>query len=112
MAHFTSLVGTGLLGGFLLLGHVPSASAQGVSSLTRLVSSDEQKFQGELDRAVAEGYRLVGGNAGVEFAIFERADDGATRSYVFARDVEKFLKEHKLQPGYRIVASAFGADEV
>jgi hypothetical protein len=111
MARSTSLVVAGLFMTLLSVGHAPSALAQ-ADSLTRLVSSDAKKFQGELDRAATDGYRLVGGNAGVEVAIFERADDGTKRSYVFADDVEKFLKEKKLQPGYRLVASAFGGDEL
>ena len=112
MACSTSLAGARLLVGFLLVGHLPSALAQADPSLTRLVASDEKKFQGELDRAVADGYRLMGGDAGVEVAIFERAGDGPKRSYVFAKDVEKFLKEQKLQPGYRLVASTFGGDQL
>jgi hypothetical protein len=112
MARSTCPVGAGLLVVFLLAGQPPPVLGQAPSPLTRLVSSDEKKFQGELDRAVADGYRLVGGSAGVEIAIFERADHSATRSYLFARDVETFFIEQKLPPGYRLVASTFGADEL
>ena len=87
-----------------------SASAQTAPRLTRVISSDAKKFQGELDRAVADGYRFVSGDAGIEIAIFERADDGVKQSYLFADDVEKFLKEQKLPAGYRLVAPTFGAD--
>jgi hypothetical protein len=107
-----SLVGAGLLVGSLVAAHPAFALDQAASSLTRVISSDAKKLQGELDRAVADGYRLVGGDAGVEVAIFERADDGTKRTYLFVEDVDKFLKERKLQPGYRLVASTFGADQV
>lgn len=112
MARTATLVGAGLLIGLVLGGHPSPTVAQTDPALTRLISSDAKKFQHELDRAVAEGYRLVAGDAGVEVAIFERANDGAKRSYVFANDVEKFLKEKKLEAGYSLVASTFGADQV
>jgi hypothetical protein len=112
MTRSRSLVGAGLLVGSLLAAHPAFALDQADSSLTRVISSDAKKLQGELDRAVADGYRLVAGHAGVEVAIFERADDGSKRAYLFVDDVDKFLKEQKLQPGYRLVASTFGADQV
>ena len=55
MACSRSLVGARLLVVALLVGHPPSALAQADPSLTRLVASDAKKFQGELDRAVADG---------------------------------------------------------
>ena len=109
MARHTSFVGAGLLVS-LLAGHPSSVLAQTDPLLTRLVSSDPKKFQGELDRAVADGYRLVGGDASIDVAIFERADDGVRRSYLFADNVDKFLKAQKLPPGYRLVPSTFGGD--
>jgi hypothetical protein len=102
----------GLFVGSLLAGDPASVLAQADSPLTRLISSDAKKLQGELDRAVADGYTLVAGDAGIEVAIFERADAGAKRSYLFVNDVAKFLKEQKLQPGFRLVASTFSADQV
>jgi hypothetical protein len=77
----------------------------------RITESGESKFQEALDRTAADGYRLLIGDASVEFAIWERATDNVRRSYVFAPDVEKFLKDGKLQPGYRLVPSTFAADE-
>lgn len=112
MARSRSIGVAGILVGSLLAGYPAVALSQSDSPLTRLVSSDAKKFQGELDRAVADGYRLVAGDAGVEVAIFERADDGAKRSYLFVDDVDRFLKEEKLPPGYRLIASLFGADQV
>lgn len=112
MALSRSIGAAGLLVGSLLAGYPAVALAQAGSPLTRLVSSDAKKFQGELDRAVADGYRLAAGDAGVEVAIFERADDGPKRSYLFVNDIDEFLKAEKLPPGYRLVASMFGADQV
>ena len=54
----------------------------------RITSAKESKFQEEIDRAVADGYRLVHGNASVQLAIWERASDSQRRSYVFVADVE------------------------
>jgi hypothetical protein len=110
MTRLTVLIG--LLVGSLVAADPAPLLAQPDSPLTRLISSDAKKFQSELDRAVADGYRLVAGDAGVEVAIFERAEGGTKRSYLFVNDVDKFLKEQKLQPGFRLIASTFGADQV
>jgi hypothetical protein len=86
-------------------------AAQAMGDRYKVIETKESKFQEELDRAAKEGYRLVAGDASIEFGIFERAADGKRRTYTFVRDVDKFLKEKKLQPGFRFVAPAFFADE-
>ena len=77
----------------------------------RVTSAKESKFQEEIDRAVADGYRLVHGDASVQLAIWERTSDSLRRSYVFAADVEKFLKDNQLQPGFRLVPGSFSAND-
>jgi hypothetical protein len=77
----------------------------------RITSAKEAKFQEEIDRAVADGYRLAHGDASVQLAIWERASDNQRRSYVYAADVEKFLKEKRLQAGFRLVPGTFSANQ-
>jgi hypothetical protein len=96
--------------GIVHLWEISGAAAQPSSDRYRVISSKESKFQEELDRAAGDGYRLVTGDASVEVGIFERAADGKRRTYTFVRDVDKFLKENKLQPGFRFVVPAFYAD--
>jgi hypothetical protein len=52
----------------------------------------------------------VSGDAAFEVAILERATDGKKRSYLFAREVDGFLKQKKLPPGFRLVAPTFASD--
>lgn len=87
-------------------------AALGVGDTTyKVLSSKESKFQEELDRSSADGYRLVTGDAGVQVVVLERTPGDTRRSYLFAADVDAFLKEKKLQPGYRLVTSTFGGGE-
>ena len=91
----------------------PPAAAP--SEVYRVVETKESKFQEELDRNAADGYRLIAGDAGVEIAIFERHGDGKRRFYVFTPDVERFLKEQKLPTVYRLVvptSRGWGTDSV
>ena len=97
--------------GLVRLWGIDGAAAQATDDRYRVISTKESKFQEELDRAAGAGYRLIAGDASVEIGIFERAADGKRRTYTFVRDVERFLKENKLQPGFRFVAPAFYADE-
>ena len=97
--------------GIIHLWAIGDAAAQAMGDRYRVIETKESKFQEELDRAANDGYRLVTGDASIEFGIFERAADGKRRSYTFVRDVDKFLKDKKLQPGFRFVAPAFFADE-
>jgi hypothetical protein len=90
-----------------VVGAVRQPPAGGAPQLYRLLEIKESKFQEELDRNAAEGYRLIAGVAGVEIAIFERAGDDKRRSYLFTPDVEKLLKERKLPAGYRLVVPTF-----
>ena len=87
------------------------AAAQSSESY-RVVSSSESTFQGEIDLAAADGYRLITGDASVEVTIWQRATDNVRRSYAFAPDIERFLKEGKLKAGFRLVPSTFAADEL
>jgi hypothetical protein len=93
----------------VLDGH--AALAQPVDRSYRVLLSKESKFEEELNREAAAGYRILTGDASVEFALLEPATDGTPRTYVFAPNVERFLKEKKLQPGFRLVATTFSADE-
>jgi hypothetical protein len=97
--------------GIIQLWAAGGAAAQAMGDRYRVIETKESKFQEELDRAANDGYRLVTGDASIEFGIFERAADAKRRTYTFVRDVDKFLKEKKLQPGFRFVARAFFADE-
>ena len=76
----------------------------------RVLSTKESRFQQELDRAAADGYRLVAGDAAFEVAILERVRDDKRRSYLFARDVEGFLKQKQVLPGFRLIPSTFSSD--
>jgi|SRR5215204_3958488 len=86
------------------------ASPQAGAGVYRISAAKESKFQEELDRMAADGYRLIAGDAGIGVVVWERATDGTRRSYVFAPDVDKFLEEKRLQAGYRLVVPTFGGD--
>jgi hypothetical protein len=111
MTRSSSLVCAGLLVGSLLA-HPALASPHADVSITRVISSDAKTFQGELDRAVADGYRLAAGDAGIEVAIFERAGYGRKRAYLFV-DVDRFLKEIEAaaKEGFRLAAFTMGPTE-
>ena len=75
--------------GCAVLTSAPAASAQpAADAVYRVLSTKESKFQENLDRAAADGYRLVSGDAAFEVAILERATDGKRRSYLFAGEIE------------------------
>ena len=87
------------------------ASAQpAADAVYRVLRTKESKFQEDLDRAAADGYRLVSGDAAFEVAILERATDGNRRSYLFAPEIEGFLKQKKLPPGFQLVRPTFAGD--
>lgn len=93
-----------------VLGAPPEAAVQPADPLYRVISSKESAFQQDLDRAAAEGYRLVHGDASVEFAVMERAADGQARTYLFAPNLEEVLTQKKLEPGFRLLGPTFYAD--
>jgi hypothetical protein len=109
MTRFSTL--TALTLTVLVVGVNAGVVAQPANRSYRVLSSKESKFQEELNREAGDGYRIVGGYASIELALLEPSVDGTTRTYVFAPNVETFLKEKKLQPGFRLVATTFSADE-
>jgi hypothetical protein len=97
--------------GCAVLASAPASSAQpAADAVYRVLSTKESKFQENLDRAAADGYRLVSGDAAFEVAILERATDGKRRSYLFAGEIEGFLKQKKLPSGFQLVRSMFAGD--
>ena len=109
MTRALILVSTAL--SYSLLSCASIASAQSAAdAVYRVLSTKESQFQLELDRAAADGYRLVAGDAAFEVAILERATDDKRRSYLFAREVERFLKEKKLPRGFHLVPPTFASD--
>ena len=97
--------------GCAVLTLAPLARAQPTAdAVYRVLSLKESEFQENLDRAATEGYRLVSGDAAREIAILERATDGKRRSYLFAREIEGFLKQNKLPRGFQLVRPTFAGD--
>ena len=96
---------------FLVTSGAESGFAQGLTLSNRIILAKESTFQEELNRASAERYRVVTGDAGARLAVLERDTEGQQRSYVFAPDVEKYLNEKRLEPGLRLLSPTFGADQ-
>ena len=109
MTRAPILISTALSCSVLSCASIASAQSS-ADAVYRLLSTKESQFQLELDRAAADGYRLVAGDAAFEVAILERATDGKRRSYLFVREVERFLKEKKLPSGFHLLSPTFASD--
>lgn len=86
----------------------PDATASGGqdpqvgSTRYRVISTKKSAFQPELDRAAAEGHRVVAADASLWVAIADTAaKETGRRSYRFVEHLEKALSS--VEPGYRLL---------
>lgn len=93
---------------FVILSSLP-VFAQPSDPPYRVIGSKQWK-QEELDRAAADGYRFLAGDAASRVAVLERSSDPARRTFLFVSNVGRFLKDKKLPPGFRLVAPSFGGN--